>query len=109
MRAKSRTRNRPTDGWTIGVEFDESSLLNRERDSSRGEGGPARGVTRVRKMTGPEEEILYRWNSSVNPYPSFSSDPFYPRGLGHRAGERGCRKRKRKVASDLGEDVTREE
>lgn len=103
MRAKSRTRNRPTDGWTIGVEFDESSLLNREQDSPRREWA-REGCDEGKKNDRPEEEILYRWNSCVNPYPPFSSDPFYPRGLGHRR-ESGRRKRKRKVASDLGEDV----
>lgn len=90
-------------------EFDESSLLNRERDSSRPRGWAREGCDEGKKNDRPEEEILYRWNSSVNPYPPFSSDPFYPRGLGHRRARAGRRKRKRKVASDLGEDVTREE
>lgn len=68
-----RKIDRPTDG-TIGVEFDESSLLNGKPDS------PARGwlawcLMRVRKMTGREKEILYRRNSNVNPYPLFPLIP----------------------------------
>lgn len=87
MRAKSRTRNLPTDGWTIGVEFDESSLLNRERDSPR-RGWAREGCDEGKKNDRPEEEILYRWNSSVNPYPLFPLIPFILGDLviGGRAG-----------------------
>lgn len=63
--------------WTIGVEFDESSLLDRGADAPAG-----------KKNDRTKGEILpYRRNSSVNPY-LFLLWSLHPRGLGHR-GNRG--------------------
>jgi len=58
MHAKSKAEDRPTDGWMIGVEFDESSLLNREPDSPARVAGES--VTRVRKMVDRKKRSFTR-------------------------------------------------
>lgn len=66
------------DGRSVS-NVDESSLLNREPDPGRIRARVARAgaCDEGKKNDRPEErEILYRRNSSVNPYPLLLSDPF---------------------------------